>query len=280
MAGRWLPDQISFQKPVPKDLEQAGIIAHTTLLYDPLDAVDRETLRPLDNNALLKQILKNSDIDILLRTIGNAFFPRVVTVGTSPTLLIAPNRYPRGYILINPNTTVSSVATSVTVFPAATVFPVGTTTSAAINVGGHGGAAFFANVTDGSAGPGTSVNVQSQDPISGNWATVQTDIFGWGGLAPVGTFYANIGAIGVDVQMRLQVVVGGDSMTASIAAVLKPSLAGTIAGPTAFIGNEDVNLTIGYPVLSGQKEVFYLRENTPLFGIAAAPVNLNIFELQ
>lgn len=277
MAGKFLETEIAFRGNIPDDLAAVGIRGVSTTYYDPYEARERETLQPLDNNALLRHILKNTDIDILLRTIGNAFFPRSINVGIAPTLLIAPNRSPRGYIFINPNTTVSGVVTTVTVFPAATVFPVGVTNSALINVAGHGGAAFILNITEATAGPMT-VDLQTLDPISGNWATAQSDIFG--GIIAIGTYYANVGGLGIDENARLRVTVAGDSFTGSIAAILKPSLAGTVAGPTIFLGNEDVNTTIGFPLLAGNKEVLYLRENTPLYGIAVAVTNLRLFELQ
>lgn len=143
---------------------------------------------------------------------------------------------------------------------------------------GHGGAAFILDVAEVSAGPVT-VDLQTQDPISGNWATAQSNIFAGAGTA-LGTFYANVGGVGVDVTARLVVTVAADSMTASMAGILKPSLAGTIAGPTVFLGNADVNTTIGFPLLAGQRETIYLRENTPLFGIATALTNVRLFELQ
>lgn len=276
MSGMFLSDQISFRGPVPSDLSDPGIVGRTVSFYEPYEARDRESGQPLDNNELLRRILKNTDIDILLRTLGNAFFPRSITVGAAPTLLVAPNRYPRGYIFINPSTTVTSVVSTVTVF-ASQVFPVGVTNSASINVAGHGGAAFFMNITEASAGPVT-VDAQSQDPVTGNWANTQLDIFG--GASGLGIFYANIGSLGVDQNLRLVMNVAGDSMTASIGAVLKPALAGTVAGPTIFLGGPDVTTTIGYPLLGGQKEVLFLKENTPLFGIAAAATNLRLFELQ
>ncbi len=276
MAGMFLSDQISFRGPVPSDLSDPGIVGRTVSFYEPYEARDRESGQPLDNNELLRRILKNTDIDILLRTLGNAFFPRSITVGIAPTLLVAPNRYPRGYIFINPSTTVTSVVSTVTVF-ASQVFPVGTTNSASINVAGHGGAAFFMNITEASAGPVT-VDAQSQDPVTGNWMTTQSDIFA--GASALGNYYANIGSLGVDQNLRLVVNVAGDSMTASIGAVLKPALAGTVAGPTIFLGGPDVTTTIGYPLLGGQKEVLFLKENTPLFGIAVAATNLRLFELQ
>lgn len=277
MSGKWLDTEIAFQGTIPDDLALTGVRGRTTQYYDPLDAKERETNLPLDNNALLKYLLKNSDIEVLLKTIGNAFFPRVVTIGTTPTRIIEPNRTPRGYILINPNTTVSGVVTSVTVFPAGTVFPVAATPSASINVAAHGGASFILNITEPTAGPMT-VDLQTQDPISGNWATAQANIFG--GVVAIGTYYANVGNIGIDSNARLLVTVAADTFTGSIAAMLKPSLAGTVAGPTVFLGSENVNTTVGYPLLSGQKETFYLKENTALFGVAVAATDVRLFELQ
>lgn len=277
MAGKYLDTEIAFRGPIPEDILSTGIKGRQTSWYDPYDARDRETNRQLDNNQLLSFILKNTDIDILLRTLGNAFFPRQITVGTSPTLLVRPNRTPRGYIFVNPNTTVSGVVTDVVVFAAGTVFPVGVTNSASINVAGHGGAAFIFNITESSAGPVT-VNLQTQDPISGNWVTAQADIFA--GALAVGTYYANVGGIGIDENARLVVTVAADTLTGSIAAILKPALAGTVSGPTIFLGNEDVTTTLGFPLLSGQRETLYLKENTPLYGIAVAATDLRLFELQ
>jgi len=273
----WLDTEMTFRAPTPDDILQTGVIGRMTQYYEPYDARLRETNELLNNNELLRYILRNSDIQVSLQTIGNAFFPRTITIGTTPTEIIAPNRTPRGYILINPNTTVSGVVTTVTVFPAATVFPVGVTNSASINVSGHGEAAFIMDITEATAGPMT-VDLQSQDPISGNWVTVQADIFG--GVVAVGTYHADVGSIGIDQSARLVVTVAGDSFTGSIAALLKPQLAGTVAGATVFIGNNDVNTTIGFPLLGGAQERFQLRENTPLFGIAVAATDVRLFELQ
>lgn len=277
MPGKLLDSEIQFRGPIPDDIGGTGVRGRSTSYYDPYDARDRETGIPLDNNQLLRYILKNSDIDILLRTLGNAFFPRSINVLTGATELIAPNRSPRGYIIINPNTTVSGVVTSSAVFPAGTVFPVGVTNSADIAVGAFGAAAFILNITEATAGPMT-IDLYSKDPITGVYAIAQTDLFG--GVIAVGSYYANVGAIGIDDTARLVVNVAGDSFTGSITAMLKPALAGTVAGPTVFLGDANVNTTIGYPLLGGQKEVLYLKENTPLFGIATATTNIRVFELQ
>lgn len=282
MAGRWLDTQLlQTNLAIPRDIDQTGVEGEQINLYDPIRAIDRRDGKDLDSNEALIRILKNTDIDIALRTIGNAFFPRVITLGTAPTLIIAPNRSPRGYILINANTSASGITTTLTMFAAATVLPVATTNTAAVSVGGYETARFLLNVTEASAGATTSFNLETQDPISGNWAIAQADIFQFaGGGAPVGTYYANVGGIGVDDQMRISAVVGADTMTCSLACILKPAISSTIAGATAFLGGPDVNTTIGFPLLSGTRETFYLKENTALYGVATGALTLNLFELQ
>ena len=281
MAGKWLDTQLLSTTPIPSDIDKAGVVGEQTLLFDPIRAIDRRTNQDLNSNEALIRILKNTEIDISLRTIGNAFFPRVITLGTSPSLVIAPNRSPRGYIIINANTSASGITTTLTMFAAATVLPVATTNTAAVSVGGYETARFLLNVTEPSAGALTSFNLETQDPISGNWAIAQADIFqfGGGGVAN-GTYYANVGGIGVDDQMRISAVVDGDTMTCSLACILKPAISATIAGATAFIGGPDVNTTIGFPVLSGTRETFYLKENTAIYGVATGALTLNVFELQ
>lgn len=280
MSGKWLDTDIAVRKPIPKDIDATGIEGERTLLFDPLAAYDRRDGRPIDNNGALLRILQNTEIDILLRTIGTAFFPRVITIGTTPTLMIEPNRYPRGYIIINPNSASSGVVGAVTVFPVATLFPIGTTNSASLNVSGNDSASFFLDVTEATAS--LQIDLQTLDPVSGNWATAQEDIFQLGGPGPaaVGTYYANVGGIGIDQFARLQVIVASDTMTGSIGMVTKSGGGGIASGATIFLGGPDVNTTIGFPILSGQKETFYLKENTAIFGIAAAPANINVFELQ
>ena len=281
MSGTWLDTQLLSTTPIPSDIEKTGVVGEQTLLFDPLRAIDRKSLKDLDSNAALIRILKNTDIDISLRTIGNAFFPRVITLSTTPSVIIAPNRSPRGYILINANSSATGITTTVTMFTAATVLPVATTNTAAVNVGGYETARFFLSVTEPSSGAATSFNLETQDPISGDWAIAQADIFQFaGGGAAVGTYYANVGGIGVDDQMRISAVIDGDSMTCSLACILKPAISATIAGATAFIGGPDVNTTIGFPILSGTRETFYLKENTAIYGVATGALTLNVFELQ
>lgn len=280
MAGKLLETEIAFRGSIPDDIDATGIRGKQTQFFDPLVVRDRETGDPLDNNAILKYLLKNSEIDISLRTLGQAFFPRVIPIGTTPSEIIPPNRYPRGYILVNANITISGIVGQVTVFPVGTVWPVGVTNSIPINVSGYGGASFYMDVTEASAGNG-SVDLQSQDPLSGNWVTVQSDIFSFGpGPIAVGTYHANVGPLGIDNSARLVVTIAGDSATGSIVALLKPALAGNVSGGAVFLGGPDVNTTIGFPLLAGSRESIYMKENSSLYGVAVAATSLNLFELQ
>jgi len=276
MAGKWLDTEIVFKGTIPDDISTTGVQGEETALFNPFRAIDRRDGKDLDNNDALIRILKNSEIAISLKTIGNAFFPRVVTIGVTPTVIIEPNRYPRGYAIINPNSTTSGVTNLVTVF-ASTVFAAGDTFSGAFNVSGYGGAAFFLNITASTAAS-MQVNLQTLDPVSGNWFIAQNDIFA--AAVAAGQYYAPVGSLGIDNQMRLMVRVVGGTVTASIGASLKPALAAVVAGPSVFIGPAEVNTTVGYPLVSGQQERFWLRENTALYGIAVAAQNVNVFELQ
>lgn len=280
MAGKLLETEIAFRGTVPDDIAATGVRGRQTQFFDPLVVRDRETGDPLDNNAILKYLLKNSEIDISLRTLGQAFFPRVIAIGTTPSEIIPPNRYPRGYILMNANITISGIVGQVTVFPVGTVWPVGVTNSIPVNVSGYGGASFYMDVTEASAGNG-SVDLQSQDPLSGNWVTVQSDIFNFGpGPIAVGTYHANVGPLGIDNSARLVVTIAGDTATGSIVALLKPALAGNVSGGAVFLGGPDVNTTIGFPLLAGSRESIYMKENSSLYGVAVAATSLNLFELQ
>lgn len=231
--------------------------------------------RPLNAEDYLK-ILTKTEVDrFRLETLGNAFTPFTFTIGTTATQILAPNKSPRGYLFMNPSQFLTGATLDTTMFPAA-VRGAGTYTSNAINVQGLRTARFFLNI---SASPATLVvNVQTQDPVTGNWATAQTDIFG--GVVAINTFYANIGEIGVDDFIRLQVVQTGAGANWSIGMVNKEAFGSIVSAPGVFLGNANVTAGIGYPILGGQEKRFWLMDNTPLFAIALAATNLKVFQLQ
>lgn len=270
------------RKEVPADLRKLGDPKLDVRRYLDFHAL-LEDGSPLTPEQVLRQVLQNTDIDILLKTIGLGFKPRVVTVSPTAVEIIPPHQYARGYIILNP-AEISGVGTQVTFFASAlrtgAAAPGTTYTSTAFNVSGVDDARVFLDITAVVGAPTLTVNVQTQDPLTGNWATAQSDIFS--GAVTVGTFYANLGAVGVDRLMRLQAVVvgAGTSVTFSISGLLKGSSLAPV-GTTVYIGPPSVNTTMGFPILPGGKEVLYLRKNVTLWAITQTEtLVLKVFELQ
>ncbi len=227
--------------------------------------------------ALVDAIKKNTDIELSLKVLKVGFIGRVIPLIVGiPAQIIPTSKWPRGYIIINPGETTGF---SVTITPFTSLLRIpGTYTSASFNVSGVNTARFFLNVTVQAAGATLIINAQTQDPTSGNWATSQSDIFS--GAAAVGTYYASMGPLGVDRNLRLQAIVGVNNETFSIGGILKGGTL-TPVGTTVYIGGPDVNTTIGYPLLPTQREYFYLGDNVSLYAISPTePMILKVFQLQ
>lgn len=257
-----------------------------------LDIVSRGVLDPTQDGlpvspndpngailSLLRNISNDQDIAILLQTLGLNFqgFNFALTAGVI-TQIIQPAKFPRGYIIINP-AEISGFSSTVTFLASAARAP-GTYTSTAFNVSGIDRVAIWLDVTANALPHTLTVNAQTQDPLTGNWATSQPDIFT--GSNAVGTYYALVGQLGVDRNIRLQAVVGAGAGTAtfSLSGLLKGGTA-TPTGSTIYLGAANVNTTIGYPLLPGQRETWYLRDSVPLFCISPTePVVLKVFQLQ
>lgn len=226
---------------------------------------------------LVSKLLDNSNIEISLKVLKLGFVSRVIPLTAGiPSEIISLSKWPRGYIVINP-AEVSGFSTTITPFASLLRVPA-TYNSAAFNVSGVNSARFFLDVTVQAAGATLVVNAQTQDPLTGKWATSQADIFG--GAAAVGTYYASIGSLGVDRQLRLQAVVGVDNETFSISGILKGSTL-TPTGSTVYIGDANVTANIGYPILPAQREYFWLGDNVSLYAISPTePMILKVFQLQ
>lgn len=234
---------------------------------------DGVSLNPLEQ-AVFK-IRDNSEIEASLKLIQLGFQCRVIDlVANTRQQIIEPAKKPRGYIIINP-AEVTGFSSIITLLPslnrAAAAY-----NSSSFNVSGVDTARLFLSVT-ATAGGTLLVDTETQDPLSLGWATSQNDIFG--GSAAVGTYYADIGSRGVDKNFRIEATVGAANVTFSISAVLKGA-ALTPQGSTIYIGNSDVTSFIGYPVLAGQRDYFYLAENVALYAISPnEPVTLKVFQL-
>ena len=263
-------------RPAPGD-EGGGGNTLSQILFEDYEALDRFNEAALDNAGLLRAIALYQRNRFSLETLGNAFTPFTVTVGTTPTLLIPPSKNPRGYMVLNPSQTVSGVAVSTNALPNI-ARAAGTYFSAGLSVGAYRTNRVFMDVT---VAPATSltVDLQTQDPQSGNWSTAQPNIFS--GAFAIGTYYADCGEIGCDVTVRLRVVsVGAGNSNFSCTIVNKEAYSSTQAPPAVFLGNQNVNTTIGYPLLGGVREKFLLQDNTPLYAIATAATNVRVFQLQ
>lgn len=226
---------------------------------------------------LVTKILHNSDIEISLKVLKLGFVCRVIQLTAGiPAEIISRSKWPRGYIVINP-AEVAGFTNTITPFPSLLRVPA-TYNSSAFNVSGVDTARFFLDVTVQAAGATLTVAAQTQDPLTLNWATSQADIFG--GSAAVETYYASIGPLGVDRQLRLQAVVGVNNETFSISGLLK---GGAISptGSTVYIGDQNVTTLVGYPILPGQREYFWLGDDVSLYAISPTePMTLKVFQLQ
>ncbi len=260
---------------VPTDLQKLGEAKRDVTRYLDFHALGEDGI-PLTGEQLVKQILRNSDIDVLLKTLGLGFKARVITVTTTPGEIIPPHQYARGYIILNP-AEISGQAQQVTPFASASR-AAGTTNSAGFNVTGVDTVRHFLNVTVQGAGATLVINLQTQDPLTANWVTAQGDIFG--GSAAVGTYYASTGPVGIDRLFRLQAVVAVNPITFSISSLLKGGITSPV-GITVYVGPPSVNTTMGFPILPGAKEVLYLRRNVTLWAVTQTEsLVLKVFELQ
>lgn len=262
------------RKRIPSDLEYPTSEFLDIVRYDNYAAMFRNSSEDMSTHDLMKVLVKIQQQRFNLETLGNAFTPFTVTVGTTPTRILPPNKTPRGYLFLNPSQTVNGITTNSTMFASASR-GVGTVTSLEVNVQAFRTSRFFLNIT---VSPTTlQVNLQSRDPLTLTWATVQTDIFS--AVVATGTYYIDTGEIGTDDTVRLQTVSTGTG-TWSIAMVSKEAYGGTVSPPGIFLGNGNVTTAIGYPILGGQEKRFLLMDNTPLFGVALVATSLSIFQLQ
>lgn len=243
-------------------------------------ALEQGNIGASDLVRLIAGIKADIDIQVLLQTIGLSFVPRLITINpattNNPTQIIVPNQAKRGYIIINP-AEISGFSQEATFFPSLLRAPA-TYNSNVFNVTGIWSTRIFLDVTVQGAGATLIVNAQTQDPLTGNWANSQLDIFG--GAAAAGTYYASIGSLGVDKNIRLQATVGIGNETFSISGLFKGGIT-TPVGSTVYLGGPDVNPLFGYPILPGDKLPIFLLENVGLFAITSTNIlSLKIFQLQ
>jgi len=235
-------------------------------------------------NQLIEQVAQNTHIMVSSQIIERGIQGRNLLIGTTPIRVI-DGRFQRGYILLNPSTGAAGALTSggtTLVSGLRAALATGNTQGSPLGVGNYKEIVLFLDIS-ASTGGALTIDVQSQDPVSLNWVTTQSDIFA--GVSAVGTYYASLGTMGVDSAFAINFAVGaGGTSTFSIGHILKDGLPGSPSGiaNTIYLGGPDVTIESGLPLLDGQKENFWTRPNSTLFAISAvqAGTPLSVFELQ
>lgn len=217
---------------------------------------------------------------VYLNRLEPGLFSRVVTVTSTPAIIL---REPvsRAYILLNPSRTVG-LTTSGTILSSAlrAAGASGNTQASSLGVGNYRTMRLFLNIS-ATGGGVVVVNTQSEDPVSSNYATTQNDIFG--SQSAVGTYYADIGELGVDTDFAISwSVSAAGTSTFSVGYVLKDGVGGSGAGLSQAIylgGSNSVRVGNGSPIPEGQERSFFLRANTELWAVSEVSVNVQVFEL-
>ena len=222
---------------------------------------------------------KNLGILAKLNSLSRGFNARTVTIGTTPTL-IHSSAQGRGILLFNP-TLSSGITTSGTLLASGT-HAASNTQATPLSVANFQRLSLFLDITITGGATNTIVlQAQSQDQLSTNWATTQSDLFA--GLTAVGTYYVSLGTLGIDVSFAVQWTIGAGTPTWSLGYTVKDGLAGTSGGVagTVYLGADDgVSSSSGFPLFSGDQLPLVIQENTELWGVAlAAGQAVRVFEL-
>lgn len=229
---------------------------------------------------LLQRLVRDADTFLTTLALDRGLIGRAVTVTTTPTRVIQA-QFLRGYILVNPTSSIGKASSGTLVASAARLASdSGNTQAVSLDVADYKEVKLFLSIT-ASTGGVVNVNAQTKDPVSGNWATSQTDVFN--SPSATGTYYENLGSLGVDEDFAISwdVSAAGNS-TFSIGYVLKDT---TVAFGTAnaiFLGQQDVTTTAGYSLLEGENFRFFMKPNAELWAVSnsAAGLTLRVFELQ
>lgn len=206
------------------------------------------------------------------------FSAKVFTVTTTPQrVYVSPQD--RVLLLVNPQT--SAGLTSSGTLLASGTHASGNTQASPVGVGNYMTLRLFLDITiTGGATNTIAVNTQSRDPLSLSWATVSSDIFSL--PFAVGTYYANIGQLGVDLTFAVSWSIGAGTPTWSLSYLLKDGLPGSGAGAaqTIFLsGSDAVNSTSGFALLEGSERSFFVPRDTEIWVVSTGSVTLKILEL-
>jgi hypothetical protein len=193
-----------------------------------------------------------------------AFLPRQIAVGTAATRIFT-GQYPKGYILANIQQSPKSTLVSQSAISASG------TQSDSLNVYDNRSLHLWLDCTLTSANSQLQIVLQSQDPVSGNWADV-TEAFS---AYSTSTQYAFLDNFGVADKLRVRWIItngaGAGTWTFTVSYMLKQ-------GAVIFLGGPGVTTTSGFGLVSGQYLHVVSRPNTELFAIARQPVTLTMLE--
>lgn len=228
---------------------------------------------------LLNKIKGDTGIISSTMVLSRGLIGRNIIVTTTPQLIIDA-QFLRGYILLNPNQLTGATAAGTLLASASrgTATANLTGNSATLGVANYLDGHFFVNISAISGGAAVTVTLQALDPTSGNWFDVQTLV---SGVFVTGSTYAYVGSVGVATDLRVSWSITAGDATFSVGYTLKNGLIGTSAGisQTIYIGGPEVSVVSGFPLLNGQSERFFLKENVQLWAVANATLPMKVFEL-
>lgn len=217
-----------------------------------------------------------------------SFLGRVVLVGVTPTL-IHHAVVPQNIMITNPARGPGGGATRTgLVTQQVGVMASGNSEAAPIGVANYLNMHLMLNVTAIAAGTSWTIINVVQDPITLNWVDSQVFI---AGITPAlvatwtnASFYGLIAMFGVGTQfaVRWTLDAGAGAISFTLSYVLKDGQLGSDAGVSqvVFIGaSNGVSPVSGYPIFEGVEKIFQVGEGTDIWGIAAIPTLINVFEL-
>ncbi len=231
---------------------------------------------------LLKGILHANEIRNSIMSLKRGLTGTAQNVGTTPIRIIQA-RFIRGYIISNPTVATGKANTGTLLTSAVRGTGSGDTTLTPLDVSDYREIKLYLDVTANGGLDTIQIDALTQDPLTGNWATSQADVFN--SPSAVGTYYENLGSLGVDQNFAIRWTVtnvGGGDPTFSLSYILKDASSAFSLANTIYIGSAGVTSTSGYPLLEGRELPLFLEPNVELWAVSnvTAGLGLRIFELQ
>lgn len=207
----------------------------------------------------------------------------ISTSVTNTAIRVIQARSLKGYILANPTVSTGKATSGTLVASGARAAGAsGNTQSASLDVSDYTQIRLFLDISANASANVVAIGVQSQDPVSGNWANAQLDVFS--SPTAVGTYYASIGSLGVDENLATSWSVSsvGGTTTFSLGYILKDASGAFSLSNVVYLGGPGVTTSSGYPLIEGHELRFYLKPNVELWAVSsvAAGLALKIFEMQ